>query len=98
MKVFKPEVDMNDRVIKCDIHDYVEIACLYSIPVKLRFKDGSHQIVTPLNTLIDKERYEVLEVRERNQADTQHLRMTTIASMSALSANPHFSIVEFEPI
>ena len=89
---------MKDPIIKCDIHDYVEIACLYGIQVKLTFKDGSHKIVTPLNTLIDKERFEVLEVQEQeqDQIDAQYLRLTTITRMSALSANPHFSDVDFE--
>ena len=87
---------MKEQSIKCDIHDYVEIACLYKIEVKLTLLDGSQQIVTPIDTAIDKERAEVLQVRERPQSAYKYIRLTDITKMSATSVNPHFSEVYFK--
>lgn len=83
-------------MISCDKHDYIEIACLYQLPVKLVMKSGSNiKDLTGVakDTTYNSDKYEcvVLEVDgQRHEVVLEH-----VASMEAQVDNPHFQNVEF---
>lgn len=84
---------MPPDILKCDLHDYLEIACMFKLNVELTLKDTSKVIGLPITTTIDSERNECLVVLLNKQ---QKLIPTNlIHQMRALVANQHFDIIEF---
>ena len=95
---------MSDRILQCDLHDYLEIACLYQIKVQIRQLDGSSVIGTPLTTKISPEKIEQLVLSSGNPSDSVaagqdsqqiDLPVLDIVSMKALTVNPYFDRVQF---
>lgn len=81
-------------MISCSQYDYVEIACLYKLPLKLALTDGSVVEGTAFDTGYDEHRQEVIIL---NNADVlTQIPTNTLASMTALTANPHFSHIDFQ--
>jgi len=78
-------------MIRCDIHDYIEIACLYRIEVLLTLRSGEEIIGVASTTNIDAQRQEciVIECAE----EPVSVVLDTIKTMTAVTANPHFSNV-----
>lgn len=84
---------MTHNIIKCDLHDYLEIACLFKVEVELTLKDATKITGIPITTTIDSERNECLAVMK----DTQQILIQTnlLDQMRAVVVNRHFDIVEF---
>jgi len=80
--------------IACDDYDYVEIACLLRLPVKLRLINGEHIEGVAQDTQRDQDRQECV-VLDTTEA-TQLVRLTDLVSMQALRNNPHFDLVKFQ--
>ncbi len=86
---------MSKQILQCDLHDYLEIACLYAIEVELSLQDGSRLVGTPITTRANSASGEFLEFRE-NQAEQQRsIPVLSMVSMRALSTNPHFDKIVF---
>ncbi|USH05070.1 Rho-binding antiterminator [Grimontia kaedaensis] len=80
-------------MIKCDVHDYVEIACMFHYPVRLEFHTGDHKEGIAKDTArnIEKEECIVLDV----EGEDVLVVLDKVGSMKALVDNPHFSEVAF---
>ena len=81
-------------MLDCDLHDFIEIACLYGFEINLKL---SHQREVQGNAVTiqispDKSEYLVLSV----DGLTEEIDLTDISVMQAITVNPHFHIVEFQ--
>lgn len=82
---------MSDK-IACDLHDYIETACIYRYQIKLLLKDGSELMGVAVNTLTstDKREYLLLE-----NSTTPRVELTAIKKMTVLTANAKIKQVIF---
>lgn len=80
-------------MISCDQSDYLEIACLYRIPIALRWADGRRIEGTPLDTGYNDQREECLQMDIGGNAEW--VVLTGVRDMTALIDNPHFMQIEF---
>ncbi|WP_230326327.1 Rho-binding antiterminator [Citrobacter sp. Res13-Sevr-PEB04-36] len=82
--------------VDCDLHDYLEIACLYRYMLRIELTDGTvfdARAVTT-RTTIEKEEYLVVE----RQANSQNIRLDCLSAITALTAGAKFSTVLFASI
>lgn len=84
---------MNQPTISCDLHDYLELACMHGYRVRLTLKD--HQILEgkALDTLTtaEKQEYLILGIgHEQSQIELNQLK-----KMEVLTPNSKFKEVSF---
>jgi Rho-binding antiterminator len=85
---------MTERTpISCHIHDYIEIACLYSFEIQITLDNGEIIQGQAMTTLTSgKREYLVL----KTQHSPQRVELGHIKAMQALTANTHFERIEFD--
>jgi len=83
---------MRQDVIPCQIHDYIEIACLYGYRVKLILKDGRSLEGTAIDTFTSAEKREYLLLDNGRQ---QQLELNQVHKMEVLTANAKFKSISF---
>ena len=80
-------------MLHCDLHDYLEIACMYNYRVKLVFKTGATVEGKAMDVKLNDGRKECISILV---ADALMLIVVTdLVSMQARDENPHFSLVNF---
>ena len=80
-------------MIRCDLHDYIEIACTYRFPIKLTLKSGEVVKCRALDTEQNKDRRECVKVEVSGVE--RLIELEDILLMEALVDNPHFARVTF---
>ena len=80
-------------MISCDQHDYIEIACLYQLPVTLVMKTGHHIVGVAKGTCYNDSKNECILLD--SDGVRHEVILEQIASMEAHIENPHFQIVHF---
>jgi len=80
-------------MISCDLHDTIEIVCLYSYPIRLLLKSGAHVTGTALDTAYDADRNECIKID--NGSCEQLVLLDSISSMQVTVDNPHLDLVSF---
>lgn len=83
---------MNQSQISCDLHDHIEIACMYGYRVRLHLQNNS--IVEGEACDIDsieKREYLVLE-----NAQERRVELTRIVQMEVLTAHAKFKLIKFK--
>ncbi|MEO3678216.1 Rho-binding antiterminator [Rheinheimera sp. FR7-31] len=80
-------------MLKCDLHDYIEIVCLYHYPLKLTLSSGAVLTGTALTTRYNDQRQECLVIQQ-HQAKQQVL-LEDIALLEVTVQNPHLQQVRF---
>ena len=84
---------VNKKTIRCDLHDYIEIACMYGFEVELETKNGEIFSGKAQTIASDSQKQECLVL---SQADIQkQVVLSQLRRMRALTQNPHFTTVEF---
>lgn len=81
-------------MLKCDLHDYIEIVCLYHYPLKLTLASGAVLAGTALTTRYNDQRQECLVIQQ-HQAEQQVL-LEDIALLEVKVQNPHLQQVRFK--
>lgn len=81
-------------MLNCHIHDYVEIACLYQILVRLTMKDSISFEGVAQDIVLNDSRQTCLLIK--NDDGAHELILDKIQSMQALIENQHFNLVKFE--
>ena len=83
----------SNKNIACDLHDYLEIACLYTYQVKLTLANGETFTGVPKTTRVeDKKELLVFEVANTQQ---QKIETNKLKTMEVLTPNAKFTLVEF---
>ncbi|MBV2129126.1 Rho-binding antiterminator [Arsukibacterium indicum] len=81
-------------MLKCDLHDYVEIVCLYHYPLCLTLASGEVLHGTALDTRYNDARQECL-LLEHAGAE-QWVVLDDIAQLEVTAPNPHLQQVRFK--
>ena len=77
------------RPMNCDLHDYLEIACLRGYRLDIELHDGSRLLTT--RTSSDKEEFLRLETADGQQ----EVRLDHLLAITPLDANAQFGRVVF---
>ena len=80
-------------MLKCDMHDYIEIVCLYHYPLKLTLSSGSVLSGTALTTRYNQQRQECLVIKHHD--NEQLVLLDDITLLEVTVANPHLQQVRF---
>lgn len=83
---------MNSCNISCELHDYIEIACVYGYQVRLKFKDGQ-QLEGKAVDIITADKHEYLLIR--NDKEQHSIDLTEVAKLQVLTPHAKFSEVSF---
>ncbi len=102
---------MNKQILSCDLHDYLEIACMYSMPITLTLNDGTEHIgvATTIKSNRTLGEYLVFYVTEHigdmnneekivatnKQQDPLLIPVLSLYRLQAMQTNPHFKKVIF---
>lgn len=79
--------------LNCDLHDYLEIACLRGYQLEIELIDGQRLMARAITTRTssDKEEFMVIE-----QAGTQHeIRLDQLLAITPQATNAEFGRVAF---
>lgn len=80
-------------MITCAQHDYVEIACLYRLPVILTLHSGTVCRGVALDTVRNRQGEECLKLD--NGCAEELVVLDQVQQMAAAETNPHFEKVTF---
>lgn len=80
-------------MISCHIHDYVEIACMYRIEVKLALKNNQTIQGVAMQTAYSDNKEECIVIKTK-RGDEQVV-LDQVVSMEAITKNSHFNKVNF---
>lgn len=84
---------MNQPVISCDLHDYLELACMHGYHIRLTLKNRQIVEGKALDTLTTAEKQEYLVIgigHEQSRIELNELR-----KMEVLTPNSKFKEVSF---
>jgi Rho-binding antiterminator len=79
--------------ISCELHDYIEIACMYGYRVKLTLKEQQTIEGKALDTITDADKREYLVVDTGQEK--QKIELIRLDKMQALTPNAVFKVVTF---
>lgn len=86
---------MGDQTISCQLHDYIEIACLYRLKIGITLVDGEQTHGTAITTQTAADKKEYLLINPAGKNGEERIELTKIKRLQALTANPHFDRIEF---
>ena len=81
-------------MLNCDLHDYIEIVCLYHYPLKLTLSSGAVLTGTALTTRYNNQRLECLVIKQND--NEQQVVLEDIALLEVTVQNPHLQQVRFK--
>lgn len=84
---------MNQCSMSCELHDYLEIACMYGYRVQLTLKNHQTLEGKALDTLTTAEKREYLVIG--NGHEQSRIELNQLAKMQVLSPNAKFKEVSF---
>ena len=82
-------------MISCQLHDYVEIACMYRLPVLLKLKNGLHFDGVATDIQRDDKGQECLLLADKSN-NVHSILLAELTQMQANINNPHFDHVDFD--
>lgn len=80
-------------ILKCELHDYLEVACLYHYRVSLILKSGGEYLGVP-QTTTTKDKQEFLVFRCDN-GEVVDVELLNLKSMHVLTPHAQFTDVKF---
>lgn len=80
----------------CDLHDYIEIACTFRLPIALSMTSGRKLKGIAVDTLVKADKTEHLMFMEEGDEKAIPLPMNELIQMKTLVENVHFEIVNFK--
>lgn len=84
---------MTENVISCELHDFIEVVCMYNYRLKLILKDGQIIEGKAIDIVNTPERREYLVI----DGDTrQQIDLTRLSKMEVLTPNAKFREVIFD--
>lgn len=85
----------HSKPISCDLHDYLEIACLYKIQVYLTLANGVNHCGIPVTIKINVEREECLQIQPDSDSEKIDIPLYLLENMKAITSNTHFNTICF---
>lgn len=85
---------MTDHLISCELHDYIEVACMYGYQVKLFLLDQSFIEGKAKDILTDAEKREFLIME--TGSGSQQVELVLLEKMQILTPNAKFSEIVFQ--
>jgi Rho-binding antiterminator len=85
---------MQNNRISCDLHDYVELACMHNYRVELVLKGGEVLEGKALDVITSPEKQEFLVID--NGGQKQQVELSQLHKMITLTPNASFKEVEFK--
>ncbi|MEM7280999.1 MAG: Rho-binding antiterminator [Pseudomonadota bacterium] len=82
----------NTRIISCEVHDQLEVACLYRIEIEIHLEDGSSVAGTPITTETRGDKSEWLSLKSLDGTDW--IPLGRIEKFAALTKNRFFDQVQ----
>ncbi len=83
---------MVKSAISCELHDYIEIACMHGYRVKLTLRDGQTVEGKALDTLTTADRREYLVI---DNGQKERVELNRIAKMKAITPHAVFTDISF---
>jgi Rho-binding antiterminator len=83
---------MTQDAISCDLHDFVEVACMYGYRLRLILKNNQIIEGKAIDIVNSPEKHECLVIDNGTQ---QQVELTRLAKMEVLTPNARFSEVIF---
>lgn len=80
-------------MLSCHQHDYIEIACMHHLTIKLTLSDGRQIVGIAHDTFYNQNREECMMLLVEQQQ--QPIILDNLVSMVAITKNPHFSTINF---
>ena len=84
---------MTNHLISCDLHDYIEVTCMYSYQVRLILKDQSTVEGKAKDILTDTEQREFLLLE--TDSGSQQVELILLDKLQVLTPGARFSEVIF---
>ena len=84
---------MTQDTISCELHDLVEVACMYGYRLKLILKNNQVIEGKAVDIVSSTEKREYLVIDNDSK---QHIELTQLAKMEILTPNAKFSEVIFQ--
>jgi len=78
--------------VSCDLHDYIEITCLYGYRVKLTLKDSQTIEGKAIDTMTTAEKREFLVI---DNGHKQQIELNQIKKLQVLTPNAQFTEIVF---
>ena len=84
---------MTQDAISCELHDFVEVACMYGYQLKLTLKNNQIIEGKAIDIINSPERRECLVIDNDSR---QQIELTQLARMQVLTPNAKFNEVVFQ--
>lgn len=81
-------------MLKCDLHDYIEIVCLYHYPLQLTLSSGAVLSGTAQTTCYNENRQECLLIKQLD--GEQKVVLDDIVLLQITVTNPHLQQIRFK--
>jgi len=81
--------------LSCDLHDYLEIACMYGYQVELKLESGLIVCGKPITTGINKQRLEYLLFEVDPSLKKEKLLLCDLSSMQVKTKHAKFKNISF---
>lgn len=85
---------MTQDAISCELHDFVEVACMYGYQLKLILKNNQIVEGKAIDIVNSPEKHECLVI-DSDPDPRQQIELTQLAKMQVLTPNAKFSEVIF---
>ncbi|MBA2484072.1 MAG: Rho-binding antiterminator [Nitrosomonas sp.] len=83
---------MHNDAISCDLHDHIEVVCMYGYRIRLELKDQQIIEGTAVDIITSPEKREYLLIKNGQE---QQIELTQLAKMAVLTPNAHFKEIIF---
>ena len=87
---------MTTPTLLCELHDYIEIACTFRLPITLLLESRNELKGIAIDTLLKSDKTEHIMFIEEGTDETIALPMNELVQMKALIENVHFETVNFK--
>ena len=93
IRLLNGKMQMTSCIINCELHDYLEIACLYHYRVKLTLKNQQVIEGNALDVFTSAEKREYLLIQ--TEQEQQSIELNQLSKMQVLTAHAKFKQVTF---
>lgn len=84
---------MTDHLISCELHDYIEVACMYGYQIRLILKDQSTMEGKAKDILTDVEKREFLLLE--TESGSRQVELISLDKLQVLTPGARFTEVVF---